>query len=187
MLEWEFEGSAYYDSNEKAIVLTKNEDWTSGAIWLKKDIKAPYVVSYKYKAGGGTGADGFVFMFNRQKKLTGNLGGYLRSDGVTGYGIEFDNYYNSEFNDPSDNHIALIKDSISNHLVTVDTSKTEDNIWHDVEIVVGKNNVAVTLDGIKIIDWDGQLDSTFDNIGFSASNGIYNNWALIRDFKIHKQ
>jgi len=35
----------------------------------------------------------------------------------SGYGIEFDNYENDlNFPDPSGNHIALIEDSVGNHL-----------------------------------------------------------------------
>ena len=44
-------------------MLTETTPWQAGAIWLVDEIKDPFVIEFTYRAGGGSGADGLVFMF----------------------------------------------------------------------------------------------------------------------------
>lgn len=181
---WTSYGSAYRDTTNGYLVLTKNVNNTVGQYWLKQDINGPFIAEFKYKSGGGTGADGLVFMFYKNKDYTPpGEGGSLGFSG-RGYGIEFDTYYNSEYHDPNGGHIALINNSINNHLTYYSTNKLEDSKWHDVKVVVGWKSVAVYFDGSKVIDWSGNINRTYKSIGFSAATGGSNNWHFIDDVKI---
>jgi len=151
-------------------------------MWYKYEVPGPFSVGFKYKAGGGTGADGFVVLFY-QKKAFSNVGGLLlaTSQLSNGYGIEFDNYGNSI--DPSSNHIAL-KDKYSNHLVYVNDLRTEDFIWHYVNITVGPSSVNVFVDSIEILSWQGELDRTNTYFGFAGACGADTNWHIIDEFSL---
>jgi len=185
---WTYVGNAYRDKINEYVVLTQNINGPAGVIWLNKSISSPFTVEFKYKAGGGTGADGLVFMFYKKKDYTPDGGGRLgftdSGNSVPGYGIEFDNYYNPEFNDPSANHIALIKDHVNNHLIYVDDNRTEDNKWHDVKVRVENSMINVSVDNGTVFTWNGTINRTYDGFGFSAATGGYNNWHIIDDVKI---
>jgi len=189
-----YQGSAYRDSAAEYMVLTENRNYQAGVIWLNQDIFSPFIVEFKYKSGGGTGGDGLVFMFYKQKDYSpydgGGLGfvtppgGATSPTAVPGYGIEFDNYYNAIFNDPSENHIALIKDHVNNHLKYANDSRTEDNQWHNAKIIVGSSSVEVYLDGEVVFTWEGTIDRTYGGLGFAATTASRNNWHVINDVKI---
>ncbi|TDA69684.1 MAG: hypothetical protein D9V47_04780 [Clostridia bacterium] len=85
-----------------------------GVLWLRQETTTPFAVEFRYWAGGGTGADGLTFMFYKDKNYGPGSGYGLGFNGAPGYAIEFDSYGNS--GDYSGSHIALIKDSTTNHL-----------------------------------------------------------------------
>ncbi len=184
---WEYTGSAYWDSSNGYVVLTPTVDWQVGAIWYKGEVSPPFTINFKYLAGGGTGADGLVFMFCKNKTYDYGYGGALgfnpyESGSAEGYGIEFDNFQNNF--DPSERHIALIKDSAANHLVYVNDDRTEDNNWHNVTVAVGTSSVTVFLDGSQLFSWSGTIDASYKFLGFSGSTGVYNNWEIIDDVEL---
>ena len=190
---WTYIGDAYRDTENEYVVLTEPKDGQVGVIWLKEEIRGPFTMKFRYKAGGGTGADGLVFIFYKDTNYTpcdgGGLGftacpgGYpVPGYGVPGYGIEFDNYKSSF--DPSGNHIALIKDHVRNHIIYVNDKRTEDNKWHNVTVEVNVSSVKVILDGRALFTWSGTLNRTFGGIGFSAATGYYTNWHIIDDVEI---
>lgn len=90
---WNYMGNAYRSKNGYA-VLTDCEFNQAGAMWLKKGISLPFTTSFKYKAGGGNGADGFVFMFAKKANELGNNGREMGFASGNGYGVEFDSFYN---------------------------------------------------------------------------------------------
>lgn len=177
---WEYAGSAYRENGYAVVMPAKN--WGLGQLWLKQPVTSPLIADFEYKIGGGTGADGLVFMFDKEKIL-GNNGGALGFGGK-GYGIEFDCYYNSENKDPSGQHIALIKDKVSNHLSSVNDPRTEDNTWHNVRVEVGESSVKVYVEGEQVLSWTGTIDRTYNSLGFSAATGAANNNHYIRNVRI---
>lgn len=70
---WNYMGTAHR-SDDGYAVLTENKNHENGAMWLKQGISMPFVTTFKYKAGAGTGADGFVFMFAKKADELGNEG-----------------------------------------------------------------------------------------------------------------
>jgi hypothetical protein len=49
------------------IILTKNEDNQAGVVWFNQDIYSPFNIEFKFRFGGGSGADGMVFMFYKKR------------------------------------------------------------------------------------------------------------------------
>jgi len=184
---WEYEGVSLRDIDNEYVILTNNKKSTWGHIWLNEPISGPFNLSFRFKAGGGSGADGFVILFYQTKEGFGvqptNVAGYVltgRYD-TNGYGVEFDNYQNDH--DPSRNHIAL-RDKTMNHLESVYDLRTEDNVWHDVSLEVRKSEIRVFVDSELMIKWEGQIDISNTAFGLGASCGADTNIHLIDDVMI---
>ncbi|HYN44534.1 MAG TPA: hypothetical protein VER35_00905, partial [Candidatus Limnocylindrales bacterium] len=181
---WNYIGSANRDATNGYLVLTKNINYQVGIAWFNHSVKSNFTVDFRYKAGGGSGADGLVLLFykkNNYNPATGGNLGFVDSGSVPGYGLEFDNNYNSEFGDPSGSHIALLKNHVNNHLIYVNDGRTEDFILHNVKITVNETELEVYLDGAKLFSWYGTFDQTYDGFGLSGATGGLNNWHLIDD------
>ncbi len=186
---WEYYGSAYRDTSSGYVVLTENLNNQVGVIWLKQNITTPFTAEFRYYSGGGSGADGLVFMFYRSRDYTPGGGGYLgftsdASSEVPGYGIEFDSHYQYNSWDPQTKHVALISNSVSNHIRYIPSDRIGDGRWHDVRVVVGTSEVEVYIDGELTLNWTGELDRSYGGIGFSAGTGVLNNWHIIDDVRI---
>lgn len=177
---WEYIGSARRENGY--VVLVPAITRSGGQLWLNQPISSPLTVEFEYLIGGGSGADGIVLMFDK-KKAFGGTGGTL-GFGDKGYGIEFDCYYNGEYKDPSGRHIALIEDSVSNHLLYKDDPRTEDNIWHHTRIEVEDSSIRVYVDDEQVLSWNGTIDRTYNNLGFSAATGSATNNHYIRNVRI---
>jgi len=204
---WQYFGSAYRDATNQTLVLTTSDYMTGGEAFFDVPIRGSFTASFQYKVGGGVHqGDGFVMFFYKQKFTQPNEGGGLgfsirngsELKPVPGYGIEFDGWQNSESNhrliadnlnppygDPSENHVALIKDSVGNHLAWVDDQRIADNIWHQVTINVQPTTIQVYIDGDLVLEWSGTLDQTYDGFGFGAGTGAPGtNWHIIDDVSI---
>jgi len=202
----------YWDSSTEVVYLTKAVDskGTMAFMNYKGVLDTGFHIRFKFKAGGGDGADGFAFAFYKDKspyETYGkcNGGGNLGLDAydgtntyqAKGYDVEFDNHDNGDA-DPSDNHIAITETFSSGsvydntHYGTYNTGATEDNAWHDVEIYFDKasNHIVVYLDGSKIIDFSGSPFSDYgypyDGFGFGAGTGGLNNNHVIDNVILRK-
>ncbi len=197
---WRLLNATYWDPEARYVVLTKPGGERVGIIWLKMNVTSPFTAEFRYRVGGGSGADGFVFMFYKYGDYEPGIGGYLGflcrpverpcpRDDAPGYGVEFDNYLNSReaygMGDPSPDHIALIKDHVNNHLAYVNDSRTEDNIWHRVKAVVREQDIDLFVDGGRTLTWRGQIDRSSGRIGFGSGIWGQDHWHIIDDFKIY--
>ena len=191
---WTYRGIAHRDLINEYVVLTSLTANSWGHIWFDEDIGVPLRVGFRYRAGGGTGADGFVLMFYKKTDYEPDWGGYLgfcalprdSQTPVPGYGVEFDNYHNAKPADPSPRHIALIKDEPGNHLVSTNDPRVEDFQWHSVEVNIGESTITVLVDGDEVLAWSGTIDRTFEGFGFSGSTGASTNWHVIDDVSINR-
>ncbi|MDO8533033.1 MAG: DUF1080 domain-containing protein [Dehalococcoidia bacterium] len=190
---WLYGGSAYRDLQNAYVVLTQpTSRKTVGLVWLKQDVRSDFTVSFRYRIGGGGGADGMVFMFYKKKDYTPGTGGSLgfadaNCLAVPGYGIEFDTWKNSGdcgIFDPTPNEVALIKDHPKNHVVSVQDNRTNDNQWHTATVLVQHENIAVSIDGAVVLRWSGPLDKTYGGMGFASGVGDAANWHIIDDVQI---
>jgi hypothetical protein len=184
---WTYCGNAYRDNVSDDVVLTEAVNAQAGGIWLNESLRSSFTVKFKYWVGGTTGArtDGFVVKFYKQIDYSLPKGGYLGFSGL-GYGIEFDTFRNDW--DPSEDHIALIKDSWSNHLAWVDDARVSDDSWHNVTITVATSSIVVYLDSGRILSWNGTIDTTYGGFGFCGTTGEAswptNDRHIIDDFSI---
>lgn len=206
---WQHLGSAYRDPTDNYLVLTTSANDQTGVTFFRTPIQDAFTASFSYKGSG----DGFLFFFYKQdypssidwEASYGNNGvaggrlGFNTQSIIPGYGVEFDGWKNiaHEFDDiiggtpnpssdPSDNHIALIKDFTGNHLEYVNDPRIYDNNWHNVSIEVQGSSVDVYFDHKLVLQWTGVLNRTYGGLGFSGSNGMVEaSWHLIDNFSIN--
>ncbi|MEM4484092.1 MAG: DUF2341 domain-containing protein, partial [Candidatus Methanomethylicia archaeon] len=196
----------YWDSANNRVYLTKAVNWRGVMAFFNKQF-SPYntTIEFDYLAGGGSGADGFSFYFD--KNITPYItygrciaGGSLASmayDGSNthlseGYGVGFDNNRNS--GEVSGNHIEITYtnstypsvDQPGAHLATYSTTITEDNTWHSVKIVIGSNFVQVWVDGNNLLSYTGLTPLGYNWQGFGAGTGALNNNHIIKKILVRK-
>lgn len=185
---------AFWDSSGQNLYLTRAAGWKASAMFANYQLTSTrWEAQFRYKVGGNSsGADGFVFMFYKNSaSYVPGTGGYLgfqpwnNLTGISGYGIEFDNWYNGDFKDPSANHIAIIKDSVNNHLAYVNDPRTEDNLWHSALVQFDNGRVVVLVDGGIVLDYQiNNVDYSYSGIGFSSATALAMNDHVIDDFVI---
>ncbi len=197
--EWLYLGNAYRDTANQYLVLTPVGHMQAGVVFFKSPIPGPFTASFSYKAGGGDWqGDGFTMFFYKQQypstldnndsfDSNGVAGGNLGFNSqmiIPGYGIEFDAWANwacdwtpivggqpNPLADPSDHHIALIKDFTGDHLAYENDSRVADNNWHQVTVDVQESSVDVYVDQALVLHWEGALNTTYDGFGFSGATG----------------
>ena len=182
---------ASWNEPDNTFYLTRAIGRRAAATFINYDLVATHwEVEFKYKVGGN-GADGFVFMFYKDEKEYGvpvarGYMGFQAEGDAPGYGIEFDSWQNTPsdgINDPSSNHIAIIKDNVGNHLAYVNDQRTEDNIWHNALISFNSGQVIVSIDNNEILKYNiPNMNYTYPGIGFSAGQWDYANYHVIDDF-----
>ena len=185
---WTYYGSA--NRTNGYLELTPNEYSQCGQIWFDQTNFKNFVVEFDYQIGapGYSGADGLVCMFYKQAgyiPMDGGSLGFVDATGyVPGYGIEFDHYYN--YYDPSGEHIALIQDTVSNHLVWKDDDRVDDDIWHHVKTIVETNDIYVFIDDMinPLFMWNGEINRSFGGFGFTAATGGARAYHRIDNVKI---
>ncbi|MDR1703654.1 MAG: S8 family serine peptidase, partial [Clostridiales bacterium] len=171
-------GNAVTDESG-AILLCPAVTNSNGSALFDDDLSDNFNISFDYKIGGGTGADGIVFAFFTDEIIPDMVGEYMMFNGNNGYGIEFDGYLNR--NDSANPHIALIHLEVSNHLFAVDDVRAEDNEWHSVNVRVEGDSISVAVDGGIVIDYSGAIDKTNKCMYFAASTGSYTNDHYIKN------
>jgi hypothetical protein len=176
-VNWMFLNASRWTSTEQYLVLTQPGSQRVGVVWLDRNISSPFTAEFRYKVGGGSGADGFVFMFYKNTDYEPGIGGYLgflcrpvekpcpRNE-APGYGLEFDSYFNSKE-------------------VYVNDSRVEDNQWHNVKLIVKEQNIKVFVDGSETLSWSGSINRSFTGMGFSSGIWGQDNWHIIDDFKLY--
>ncbi len=166
-----------------------------GYMWFDTEITWDFQVEFDYLIGGGSGADGMVFMFYKDRAYTPGAGGYMGFVGtpgtVQGYGAEFDTWNNGWGNEPGSNYLGIIEDVPSNHLATSYVSNIRDNAWHHIKVVVEGLVISVYYDNMVTarITWTAPaaIDRSFGGFGFAAGTGGSTDNHLIDNVVIQKQ
>lgn len=185
---WNFLGRAAVH-NDGTLELTPSEYGVSGTLWLKQNQPAPFAADFRFRisdkddAGGGisgSGADGFIFMFNKQRNVVPITGGGMGFETGNGYGVEFDTFKNDW--DAAANHVALIKNGPQHNvdgalqLGYASQSNLQNGSWHTARVEVASDLVRVFVDGQHKFTYRGALDDSYSGVGFTASTG----WAYER-------
>ena len=187
-------GDAYYDEERDQYVLTEEKTWQGGALWFSQvKCNDDFALELDFYTGHGTytnsygGADGICVAFYADGSKTGAEGGGLGFEGCGGYGVQIDTFYNSEHKDPSYNHIAIIRETISNHLTLADaTSFTEDGKWHHLRIVNRDSVCTVYVDGERVLRQEGVEPNGQYQIGISAATGSGYNFHAVKNIFLNE-
>jgi hypothetical protein len=150
-----------------------------------------WAMSFRYRIGGGTGADGMALgLFHEGNLRNSSGGGSSLSVAKAGYAVELDG--DGSTNDPSNNHIAVVQTSTADgpngydHLAHFNTGATEDNAWHTLAVRFLGTSVRVDLDGTQVTTHSDSFDKTFRRILFGASTGGSTNNHEIDDVFLRK-
>lgn len=173
-------GSAFIVPSE--VILTRSSRGKVGQLWYGEGINDSFTMAFDFRIGGGSGGDGLVFMFYKDKGYKPLTGGTLGFGNAKGYGIEFDTWENDAQDDPSGSHIALIEGSAGNHRAY--SNYSFDDRWHRAEVEVRQDSVAVSIDNKSVLEWDGKLSREYSGMGFSASTGGSTDWHMVRDIAL---
>jgi gliding motility-associated-like protein len=173
-------GSDCYKLNN-AIAFSSGSMWNLDQIDLNNDFV--FDIEVYLGCNDGNGADGMVFGLQTVSTTVGSSGGGLGFSGISpSIGVEFDTYQNSDWGDPSFDHVAIVKNGVLNHTITANTlagpiqaSPTSINIencaYHTVTITWN-----ATAHELKVY-WECQLRLTLTqdimNTIFGGDNMVY--------------
>ena len=201
---WTYLGSAYRDPTNDYLALTNSGNDQAGVAFFNYAVSGSFTVNFSYLVGEGNSGDGFTMFFYKQPYSTfsngGDLGFNTQDAIIPGYGIEFDGWQNipGDFQDiaggvmnpptgdPSGAYIALIQNSVGDHLAyTANDPRVDNNQWHNVSVVVGDSSVSVYVDQGLVLQWTGALNTTYAGFGFSGADGeVGSNYHIIANFSI---
>jgi hypothetical protein len=185
----EFSGHASWDATAETIRLTDLEKYRTGSAFQKGHVVAADDVTllFDFYVGDGTGADGLAVVAldtSHSGALLGAEGcglGYGTpsagcidgSNGLPGWALEFDTYYNEQIDASEADHVALsIDGDQETTLFYVEVAELEDTGWHSVTLRVREGRFTVTLDGAVIVDQTVDADLDYPAwIGFTAASG----------------
>ena len=185
-------GDAYYDSSNGWYVLTQDKTWQAGALWFSQvRCNDNFSLELDYYTGHGNhndsygGADGICVAFYAKGGQAGADGHGLGFNGCGGYGVEIDTFYNSEQGDTRNNHIAIIKGTVGNHLQKADaTAFSEDYQWHHLKVENRRNVCTVYVDGKQVLQQTGVAPNGQYEIGITAGTGAGKNLHAVRNIQL---
>ena len=179
LASWNFEGSASYDAANGWVVVTPNAiDQSGTAFQTASTVMADNVsIAFSFYASGGTGADGLsvtALDTTRMTGFVGSAGGGLGYQGLPGWSVEIDTWFNAELADPTaEDHVSLHFDGASADVrAWAAVPDVEDGQWHTLDVTVVAPRVQVALDGVLYLDQDVPGTYAFPAyIGFTAATG----------------
>lgn len=180
---------AYYDDSMECFVLTEDyKTWQTGAIWYEDQCFDDFVLDMDYYTGTSNrnlgGADGIVVVFYADRDYSMSGGEQLAFNGSGGYGVELDTHYNSSRGDPSDNHIALIKEGVENHLITEPLPESEDEQWHHLTVIVEDGECSAFVD--NSLKFFYEVEPTENGwLGITAATGDGVNLHAVKNVQIY--
>ena len=174
--------------------LTPDAELQTGAIWFQSKINLSFDAHFEGTLNFGTkdanGADGIGFVLQPLSNGIGALGSGLGFGGISpSLGVEFDVFQNPGFNDPQEDHIALVKNGVLDHQSAQNLQgpailpNLEDGANHP--FVINWNattkTLTVSLDGVVRLNYTSDIVNTvFGGTnkvfwGFTASTGAFYN------------
>lgn len=191
---WLLYGDAQKTEGDKIIHITPDESWQTGmalregALNLDGSFEKTFTI---YMGDSDYGADGMIFIMlpelppeGTRLSKGGDLGFNSACNGKPCFGVEIDTYSNSS--DPSQDHIALIRNSQVNHSRTENealpvvplTFNIEDDATHSLTVGWNKDTqtFSVSLDGNTLITHEGLdlktlLGTSTASYGFVGATG----------------
>ncbi|WP_437815237.1 L-type lectin-domain containing protein [Sorangium sp. So ce1078] len=154
---WSFNGTAFWDAEAPAGVLTEASNQQAGTIVYRNPIATDaFTATFEFRLGRG---DGVGFMLQRTgETAVGEPGGGIGMAGLDGYGIELDTYNNFDCADSNSNHVGVDDlaqpceagvlsslGQVASHVALGDAA------FHTARIELNEGNVSVSIDGEPMI------------------------------------
>jgi hypothetical protein len=189
----------YWDPASATWYLTRQQANLAIAAFANYELTAKiWKVNFKYRVDNGPkGADGFVFMFYKDKSAYGtpDSGTYMgfqtrNRDGsdnpVSGYGLQFDTYQYVGCDPLQTNYIAIIQDVVCQSAqIYRPFTEIDDNVWHSVEFRFTNGRLVAMVDGTTLQGFGlFSPDYTYTGIGFGAGTGSSVSNQIIDNFQI---
>ena len=179
--------------------LTPQTTGQVGAVWYQSKINLNFNFHIEGTLNFGNrdanGADGIGFVLQPVSNGIGAAGQGLGFQGINpSLGVEFDVYQNSDFADPAEDHIALVKNGVLNHSATENIQgpfalpyNLEDGANHSFVIDWNASTkiFTVVLDGTLRINYTSDIvtdlfsSNPFVFWGFTASTGAFFNFQTV--------
>jgi len=173
--------------DNNCFLITPALDFQSGGVWYDNaiDFSNDFTVYYQnyFGSNDANGADGMALVFKRTSDpVIGNTGGGVGYEGITqSMIVEFDTWRNDDRNDPVYDHIAIMKNGISNHTSMsnlagpIQASGTSVNIEDGTDHEVKIEWIASTQTFNVYFDCDLRLSITEDikNTIFGGDPTVY--------------
>jgi gliding motility-associated-like protein len=139
-------------NNTDCYQLTSAQNWENGSVWFsdKLDLTKTFDLEFYLNFGNiDAGADGIVFVIQTVgTSALGQGGGSIGFEGFSpALGIEFDDYQNTNINDPAYDHIALVQNGSVAH-------PTGNSMWKPVSALSSQGNIEDGKDHLVRIKWD---------------------------------
>jgi gliding motility-associated-like protein len=132
--------------------LTPSQNFKLGSVWYAKklDLLKDFDLEFYLNFGNvdANGADGMVFVLQTAgNRAIGESGGGIGFAGFSpSLGVEFDTWQNTDYGDPSYDHMAIFRDGIVDH-----TSNNE--LTSEVPIISTRENVENGNDYLIRVKW----------------------------------
>ncbi|MEK7059291.1 MAG: hypothetical protein AAB971_00860, partial [Patescibacteria group bacterium] len=179
-------GNAAYDGAANGVRLTSATNGQSGSVnWDFAQV--PFErIQYRYKSGGGTGADGTWFYSFADATPTTEYGTGL----TKGYIIYFSEYHDCigiTYGGYTDGNQCGTGGG-ANPLTSVSKASMDDNAFHDIDISINYNKITVRWDGAVVLTYSDVYTRDFSgtDFGFGARTGGSNNAHYIKGLVVTK-
>ena len=173
--------------DNNCFLITPALDFQTGGVWYDNaiDFSNDFTVYYQnyFGSNDANGADGMALVFKRTSNpVIGVSGGGVGYEGITqSMIVEFDTWQNPDRNDPVYDHIAIMKNGISNHTSVsnlagpIQASGTSVNIEDGTDHEVKIEWIASTQTFNVYFDCDLRLSITDDikNTIFGGDPTVY--------------
>ena len=173
--------------DNNCFLITPALDFQTGGVWYDNaiDFSNDFTVYYQnyFGSNDANGADGMALVFKRTSNpVIGVSGGGVGYEGITqSMIVEFDTWQNTDRNDPVYDHIAIMKNGISNHTSVsnlagpIQASGTSVNIEDGTDHEVKIEWIASTQTFNVYFDCDLRLSITDDikNTIFGGDPTVY--------------
>jgi hypothetical protein len=179
--------------DDGTVQLTGTNYYEAGGLWLQNPLETARFSSIEFEfmmidgtgyENQGIGADGITVSFAPELPdflLPGEEMGFY---GPGAFGVEFDTFLNDHRFDPPVCHIAIIQDSVSNHLTAESGLFFNDSYWHNAKIFYINGVVSVYFDGELLLEQAIGYESDSFYLGISAATGGCVQYHLVKNVRL---
>jgi Bacterial lectin/GEVED domain/Secretion system C-terminal sorting domain/N-terminal domain of BNR-repeat neuraminidase len=195
-----------YMTAVNGFLMTEDRTSQSGTVWCnyKIDLSQDFQIDLSANFGfSDAGADGMYFVLQNQCTSTGGSGGSIGFGGIRpSLGVEFDTYCNGIYNDPTSDHVAIMKNGYLNHAnplsnlagpVTI--SNLENGGWKNISILwtASTTSLEVEINASNVISYTGDIvndifgGEPYVFWGFTGGTGANHNrqWIYVDSFPVN--